>query len=252
VKKIAQFAKEKAGAMAGIQPVRPLETIGDVNNPAAGILQRDPVSGEIKQVTAPVKDDHFDEAEAGRMERARMAREAAERRQRESDGVRDQRTGQSLRKEFNSLPNVKAYKEVLPLVESAKKAPDTGYGDLQLIYTVGKVLDPGSVVREGELSLVIKSGSVMENILGTTRLQLAGKGRISPDMRRKMVEMLNERVNAYGQAYKSEFDQYSEYAKEAGFDPEMIVGKPAASAFQQPNQPRTFQHQSGATIEIIE
>jgi hypothetical protein len=58
-----------------------------------------------------------------------------------------------LRKEFNALPEVKAYRDIIPVVEAARSSPDTRAGDLQLAYAVGKVLDPNSVVREGEFKM---------------------------------------------------------------------------------------------------
>lgn len=141
-----------------------------------------------------------------------------------------------LRKEFRSLPSVKNYEEVLPLMKTAEKAPDNGAGDLQIIYTVGKLLDPGSVVREGELNLVIASGSPLQRILGKTRFAFEKGGRLPPEQRRQLIGMLNERVNGYKQAYERDYKQYSKYATDSQLKPEDIVGKPASSAYEEPEQ----------------
>jgi hypothetical protein len=55
-----------------------------------------------------------------------------------------------LRKEFNALPEVKNYKQVVTsyktIEEQAKKA--TPAGDLSMIFAYMKLLDPTSTVRE--------------------------------------------------------------------------------------------------------
>lgn len=63
------LAKKYAG-LAGVMPTPQMQTIGDTANPGAGIYQKNPTTGEIKQVTAPQKDDHFAAAEAGRNARS--------------------------------------------------------------------------------------------------------------------------------------------------------------------------------------
>lgn len=63
------LARKYAGE-AGIAPTVQMQTIGDTNNPGAGILQKDPTTGALKQVVAPQKPDHFAEAEAGRNARS--------------------------------------------------------------------------------------------------------------------------------------------------------------------------------------
>lgn len=139
---------------------------------------------------------------------------------------------QPLRKEFRSLPSVKDYETALPLLVSARNAPDNGYGDLQLIYTAGKVLDPGSVVREGELALTVAAGSPLQRIIGQTRFSVEKGGRLTPQTRKQLLEMLNERVLAYRQGYDRDYQQYADYARESSIDPAQIVGTHAANAYQ--------------------
>jgi hypothetical protein len=166
-------------------------------------------------------------------------------------GPNQRRGSQPLRKEFRGLPSIKSYEEVLPLVQSAKNAPDTGYGDLQLIYTVGKALDPGSVVREGELALTIAAGSPLQRIIGATRFTAEKGGRLPPQSRQQIMQMLGERVNAYKQAYDRDFNQYGEYASEQGYDPALIVGQHADSAYQKkPGKAKA--KDSGWSIELIQ
>lgn len=131
----------------------------------------------------------------------------------------------TVRKEFNSLDEVKNFKAVVPMLESARKAPDTPAGDLDLIYAVGKVLDPGSVVREGELSLVIKSGTPMEQFNGYVRAIGAGKGRLPPAQRAKLVAMLEGRVGELASGYQRSKALYERQARAAGLPTEQIFAE---------------------------
>jgi hypothetical protein len=151
-------------------------------------------------------------------------------------GVNSKKGAMPLRKEFRNLDSVKNYETILPLIKSAEKAPDTGYGDLQLIYTVGKTLDPGSVVREGELALTIAAGSPLQRVLGATRFNFEKGGRLTPQQRGQIIDMLNQRVAAAKTAYDRDYGQYSQYAKESGVDPSMVVGGSFNEAFEQKPQ----------------
>jgi hypothetical protein len=131
---------------------------------------------------------------------------------------------QSLRKEFEGMESVKNYRAVQPIIQSAKKAPDNGYGDMDLIYAVGKILDPGSVVREGELALTIAAGSPLQRMLGTSRFSIEKGGRLTPKARQQIVGMLQGRVGALEDAYNQERARFSQYAAQNGFEPDQVVG----------------------------
>lgn len=64
----------QAQSKLGIAPTAKLETIGDTSNPAAGVLQKNPLTGEIKQVVAPQKPDRFAETQAAADRRAEEQR----------------------------------------------------------------------------------------------------------------------------------------------------------------------------------
>ena len=137
----------------------------------------------------------------------------------------------NMRKEFRALPSVKAYEESLPVLVSARNAPNTGAGDINLVYAVGKIMDPGSVVREGELRLAVDSGGVLARVLGSANVNLTGGARLQPEVRKRLLDMLNERVLAYRQAYDRDFAQYGEYATASGLRPEDVTGKHVATAY---------------------
>jgi hypothetical protein len=126
-----------------------------------------------------------------------------------------------LRKEFYARPEVKNFNEAMPVLAAAKKAPDTPQGDLALVYGVGKVLDPNSVVREGEMGLVLKSGSIMERLMGSARVNF-GKGRLTPEVRQRLTDMLEQRVGEYKGQYDNARASYEGIAKQRGYDSSQI------------------------------
>lgn len=114
---------------------------------------------------------------------------------------------QHLRKEFNALPEVKNYRTVVPIIQSIKGAKDTPAGDLDFIYAVGKILDPDSVVREGEMNLVIKSGGPMERFKGAVN-NVMGGARLTPTIRANLLQMLNSRVGELRRGYDAAESMY--------------------------------------------
>lgn len=146
-------------------------------------------------------------------------------------GKTSRRDTAGLRKEFRGLQSVKDYENSLPIIESARSAPDTPAGDLQVIYSVGKVLDPNSVVREGELQLTQNATPFVQKIVGKARAELQGEGRLTPQTRKDLIEMLDQRVGGYKQAYSRDYDTYSQYAKDIGADSGQVVGTRAETAF---------------------
>lgn len=133
----------------------------------------------------------------------------------------DREDADGMRKEFNTLPAVKAYTTVKPIIESARKAADTPQGDLALVYGVGKALDPDSVVREGEMTMVMAAGSPAQRIMGHLSV-LRGGGRLTPAVRKELVSMLDQRASEYEKAYQGARQTYEGIAKQRGYDPGQI------------------------------
>lgn len=136
-----------------------------------------------------------------------------------------------IRKEYNNLQPVQNYVAAAPLVQSALKAPDTPAGDLDVIYAVGKALDPNSVVREGELNLVIKSGSPLQRFQGLVNSIGSGRGRLPPEQRQQLLGMLSNRVSQLKAAHDMAAAPYIKQAESLGLPMDQIfqVDMPSAS-----------------------
>jgi hypothetical protein len=151
-------------------------------------------------------------------------------------GNKQQQGAIELRKEFNALPEVKNYKEVLPIVQSVQRAPDTPAGDIDLIYGVGKVMDPNSVVREGELNLVIKAGSPAQRLMGYVNY-VKGGGRLTQDQRKDLMVVMESRTAGLKSNYDAARATYETAADKQGLPKDQIFiesPKPVDNTPQKP------------------
>lgn len=131
---------------------------------------------------------------------------------------------QKLRKEFQGATNVKKYDDAVgPYKSMLTSAPkDTVATDLDLVYGLAKIMDPDSAVREGEFATVRNATNVPEWVKGWGQYLIEGKGKLSPETRKQMLDTARNRIGAYrGQAVQ-DADRYGAYAKRYGMDPGLI------------------------------
>jgi hypothetical protein len=147
-------------------------------------------------------------------------------------GPNNRRNSMQLRKEYEDQEAVKTYRTVLPLYERAAKAPDSRAGDISVIYALGKMFDPGSVVREGELQLSMNAAPWLQQMAAGIKSQITGEGRLTPPMRATILDALNGQVEALRQPYEQERARYGQYASDSGMTPDSVVGPDPAAAFQ--------------------
>jgi hypothetical protein len=126
----------------------------------------------------------------------------------------------SLRNDFAALPEVKSWNVIQPLLVSARDAAKdtTGGSDLNLIYAMGKVMDPGSVVREGELQLAGNTGSFGEKLKGYYKSVAAG-GNLSPAVKKDLLNQIESRAKNQEQLYTNTKTKYGEIAKQYNLNP---------------------------------
>jgi hypothetical protein len=144
---------------------------------------------------------------------------------------------QSLRKEFDSQQAVKDYKLVVPLYQRAKTAPDSRAGDISVIYALGKMFDPGSVVREGELILSQNAAPWLVKLASSIKSEVTGDGRLNPTTRAQILQALDGQVQALAAPYNQERQRFASYADENGWQPSQVVGTETPAAAFAPQAP---------------
>lgn len=96
-------------------------------------------------------------------------------------------------------------------------------GDLALVVGFTKLLDPGSVAREGEVALTQSAASMLaqaQNFL--PRLQ-QGNTLLPPEVRRQLLNVAREMYANYDRAYQRLAEDYASTADNYGFDRERVM-----------------------------
>lgn len=130
---------------------------------------------------------------------------------------------QSLRSQFEGNPVVRRYNETLTPYYGAMTAQDTRAGDLNLVYGMASIMDPGSVVREGEQVLVRGTGTIADRAREYIS-QINGTGGLSPELRANLRREIQARGRTMGELYHQQRQHYEDLARRYGFDPNAIVG----------------------------
>jgi hypothetical protein len=115
----------------------------------------------------------------------------------------------SLRKEIQDLPSYKNLSQALPIYRSMYETAgrDTRASDLNLVYGLGKIMDPTSVVREGEMVMVKNTSSLPDWLQGAIT-SLNGGAALTPETRRALLTEAYGRVQGYDQAFQQDIGQY--------------------------------------------
>lgn len=125
-----------------------------------------------------------------------------------------------LRDEFSAL--TKDFRTVQDAYQKIQSTSDTGAGDMSLLYSYVKLLDPGSVVRESEFATAAASGSFGEQVQGAVQRVLSGQ-RLPPTLR---AAFKNEATNIYG-AQRKGFENisktYGDLAGKYGIPVDQVV-----------------------------
>lgn len=130
----------------------------------------------------------------------------------------------SLRKEYGAAPETKRYIEADPVYRSmvGNAAVDTGAADLDLVYGIGKILDPNSVVREGEMVMVNKTSPFAEMLQGYIN-SISGQGKLTPETRARLLEMARGRMGELRGAHDEIARGVKTRAKERNIDEARVV-----------------------------
>jgi hypothetical protein len=142
-----------------------------------------------------------------------------------------------LRKEFNNRGEVKEFKSVegaYNQIRSLATKPPSAAADMSMVFSFMKMLDPGSVVREGEFANAQNAAGIPDRVVNAYNKALSGQ-LLNPKQRQDF----SGQANTLYQAQKDRFDgiaqEYRGYASDYGVDPERVVS--AAKAASTPTPP---------------
>ena len=136
----------------------------------------------------------------------------------------DFETEQKLRKEFSGLTTAKDFLKVNDAWDriQVSAANPSSAGDLALIFNFMKLLDPESVVREGEFATAQNTGSVDERIWGLYNRILNGK-RLTDTQRADFLDRSGQLFNAQAGNFNDAAEHYRELATQYNLSPDRIA-----------------------------
>lgn len=114
-----------------------------------------------------------------------------------------------LRNEFTALPAYKNMAQAAPVYQSMRDAAgrNTKAADLNIVYGLGKIMDPGSVVREGEIAMANNAQGWQEKLNGIIG-QINSEGGLTPAGRERLLAEAHSRITAYKQQYDLDAGRY--------------------------------------------
>lgn len=133
----------------------------------------------------------------------------------EEKDLRKELLGQKSAKEMQEV--AAAYQKVQSSVQNVSPA-----GDLSIIFNYMKMLDPGSVVREGEFATAQNATGVPDRVRNYYNRMIKGE-RLNPAQRSDFLAQAKNQYNAQLQAYSDFSSNYIRLAREKGLKPENVV-----------------------------
>lgn len=130
-----------------------------------------------------------------------------------------------LRKEFTT--QVKPFIELSQAyqkIETAAKNSSPA-GDIALVYGFMKVLDPGSVVREGEFATAQNAGSVPESVRNMYNRAMSGE-RLGENTRLDFLNQARNIIESQRQISGDLVQRYTDIANRSKLNPEQVVFDP--------------------------
>ena len=144
----------------------------------------------------------------------------------------------ALRKEYNV--QTAPFKEVQSSYRRVKAAESTGAGDIALVYGYMKMLDPGSVVREGEFATAEKTAGIPSAVVNAYNKAISGK-RLTEDQRKIFKRQAGGLYNAALEGETTVRTGIERIAKKGGLDTGQIFyeGAPQRAATEAPAEPKS-------------
>jgi len=132
----------------------------------------------------------------------------------------------SLRKDF--------YKEASPYIsisqayrkiEEAAKVPSAA-GDVSLIFAFMKILDPGSVVREGEFATAAQAAGIPDQIRAQYNAAVSGQ-KLAPAQRQDFLNQAKNLTRSQQQMFTNQlYPQFQYIAQQRGYDEKKVLTNP--------------------------
>ena len=171
-------------------------------------------------------------AQAAQSDTATNAALAADRAARTAANTPTAETEAGLRAEFNRSPILKDALSIAGSYSSLLQVlaiPSSGPNDLSVIFSFMKMLDPGSVVREGEFANAANSQGVPDRFRALINRVARGE-RLSQNARNEFERSARALIRGRKRLLNGHIGQFSRFATDQEVDPRNVVTDPYAFA----------------------
>lgn len=200
-------------------------------------LQRVQTPADARAARAETRAEAAERRAQEGFERSQRTEQRTEQRLQDTQQRGDRTAQSALRREFNSRPEVKEFREVdnsYRTIQNFVQRPSAA-GDISMIFAFMKVLDPTSTVREGEFATASNAGGVPDSIRNLANRAVNGQ-RLQPNQRQDFLRQAGAIRQSREQRYNEVLGEYRFEAEQQGFDPSRIIG---GRGEQQSTSPRT-------------
>ena len=116
---------------------------------------------------------------------------------------------QTIAGQFDGEQAVKSYQLTAEAIDAVRNAGNTPTDDIQRVYAFAKVMDPNSVVREGEYKTVQDYSQAVLQAAGLKAARVfTNTGFLTPEARKFMLSTLENRFKSSEKAYKNIHSEY--------------------------------------------
>lgn len=150
-----------------------------------------------------------------------------------------------LRKEFISIPAVKAFNEAVTALDTGLRTAPNGGGDVTLLYQYSKLMDPVGAVQQGQMDMAESaSGYFAAKAAKLAKdFGVGSGGTLPPAIRQELRDEMIRRAYSLRDAYNQEWSRYRSIAQDSQYDPETTIGPHAAAPFRE--RFRKFDEENG-------
>lgn len=137
----------------------------------------------------------------------------------------------TIRSQYNAEPVVKSAQDMaqsIGRIREAGKNPSAA-GDLALIFSYMKMLDPGSTVREGEFANAQNAAGVSDQIRNAYNKAANGE-RLNDRQRLDFIRQAERQAQSQHRLLLNVANRYGDIAKRAGLNPKDVVFDPFAQS----------------------
>ncbi len=132
-----------------------------------------------------------------------------------------QKAADGLRTEYFKRTSENGFVGVLSSYQKIQSTSDTPQGDISLIYAFMKMLDPTSVVREGEFATAEQTAGIPQQIINQYNKALKGS-RLSSEQRRGYISEASRVFQTYQERQAPIDAYYQGLAQRYGIDPSLV------------------------------